>query len=374
MVSSAPHRVLVLSAPVGEGHVAAARAIAARMRALWPDAVVREVESTGGPARDRLLGAAYAVVMRRAPWLYGLGYDLLVRVPRFAALCKRVAGLRLAGTLAPLIEAQQPDLVVSTYPMVSGGLARLRRRGRLPGRSVAVVTDVAVHPFWVWAHVDETWTLLESSRRQAAGIEPAADVRVVPPVVDARYRPSDRGRARSALGMDDGAFVVLLSGGSLAFGGLEALAGAVLDAGDGVLVAVLCGRDERLRSRLAARGLPADRLRPLGWTDRVPELLAAADVLLTTAGGMIATESLAVGTPVLFASPVPGHGRAGAAMTADAGLALVCHGREEVARTVARLHDDPAERAALSRRAAEFSARDLDDELRALAGRIGPRM
>lgn len=350
--------------------MAAARAIAARMRALWPDATVHEVEGTGGRARDRLLAAAYAVVMRRAPWLYGLGYDLLVACPAFAVLCKRVAGLRLARSLDPLVRAHRPDLVVSTYPMVSGGLARLRRRGRLPGRSVAVVTDVAVHPFWVWADVDETWTLLEASRAQAAALEPGADVRVAPPVVDARYRPADRAAARAALGLPAGALVVLLSGGSLAFGGLDALVDAALEAGPGVQVLVLCGRDERLRARLQARGLPDRRLRPVGWTDRVPELLAAADLLLTTAGGMIATESLAVGTPVLFAAPVPGHGRAGAAMTADAGLALVCAGPAEVTRTVRRLRDDPSERAALGARAAAFSARDLDDELRALGTRV----
>ena len=361
----------MLSAPVGEGHVAAARALAARMRARWPDAAVREVESTGGARRDRLLAAAYAAVMRHAPVLYGIGYDVLVRAPRFARLCKSVAGSRLAGTLEPLLRAERPDLVVSTYPMITGGLARLRARGRLAAYAVAVVTDVAVHPFWVWPGIDETWTLLDSSRRQAATVEPAAVVRVAAPVVGTRVHPRDRAAARRALGLDPDAFLVLLSGGSLAFGGLEALAAAVLDACDGVGAIVLCGRDERLRTRLAARARP--NLHVLGWTGRVPELLAAADLTLTTAGGVIATESLAVGTPVLFAAPVPGHGRAGARMTAEAGLALVCRGPAEVTAAVRGLRDDPDARAALACRAAEFAARDPDAELDALAVRLVQR-
>lgn len=361
----------MLSAPVGEGHLAAARALAARMRRRWPDATVREVESTGGAGRDRVLAAAYALVMRYAPALYGIGYDLLVRAPWFARLCKSVAGVRLARTLEPLLRAERPDLVVSTYPMTTGGLARLRRRGRLAAYAVAVVTDVAVHPFWVWSGIDETWTLLDSSRRQAAAVEPGADVRVAAPAVGPRVYRRDRAAARRALGLHPDAFLVLLSGGSLAFGGLEALAAAVLDAGDGVRALVLCGRDERLRARLAARGLR--NLDALGWTDRVPELLAAADLTLTTAGGMIATESLAVGTPVLFAAPVPGHGRAGARMTAEAGLALVCRGPAEVTAAVRRLADDPDARAALAGRAAGFAARDPDAELDALTARLQRR-
>ena len=86
-----PRRVLLLSAPVGEGHVAAARALAVRMRSLWPTARVREVEGTGrGSARrDRLLRTAYAVTIRRAPRLYGLGYDLLVRFPAQPSCSRR---------------------------------------------------------------------------------------------------------------------------------------------------------------------------------------------------------------------------------------------------------------------------------------------
>ncbi|OLT19424.1 hypothetical protein BJF78_10555 [Pseudonocardia sp. CNS-139] len=94
---------MLLSAPVGEGHVAAARALAARMRRLWPDAEVREVEDTGlgHERRDRALQTLYALTMRAAPGLYGIGYDMLVRHPRFAELCKRVTAGLLGRSLGP---------------------------------------------------------------------------------------------------------------------------------------------------------------------------------------------------------------------------------------------------------------------------------
>jgi len=368
-----PGRVLVLSAPVGEGHVAAARALAARMRALWPRTVVREVESTGSRARDTSLARSYAATMRFAPGLYGVAYDALLHAPRAAAPFKAVSASRVGHDLAPLVDEEHPDLVVSTYPMTTGGLAWLRRHGRLPGRSVAVVTDMAVHPYWAWRDVDETWTLLESSRDQALAAVPGADVRVAPAAVDVRFAPRDREAARADLGLPRDGFTVLVSGGSLGFGDVDHVVDAVLAAdgpGTPVRAVVLCGRNERLRGALEARGLPPATLQALGWTDRVPDLIAASDVVLTTAGGVIATEALAVGRPVVFAAPVAGHGRAGARLAEDAGLALVCPRPSDVTATITRLATDPEVVAPLAARAAEFGVRDLDAALRALGARV----
>jgi UDP-N-acetylglucosamine:LPS N-acetylglucosamine transferase len=351
--------VLLLSAPVGEGHVAGARALAARMRTAWPDAEVGEVETVaGGPRRTRLLALAYRVVMRAAPALYGLAYDVLRRLPRLAALFQRLGAPATARALRPVLRRHRPDLVVCTYPVTSGGLALLRRRGELAARTVAVVTDPAVHPFWVWPDVDETWVMLDEAADLARRLG-AADVRVVPPAVDPRFTPS--------AAPDDAGLTVLVTGGSLGFGALGQAVDAVLDAGDGVRAVVLCGRNDALRARLAARRDP--RLRALGWTDTVPAEMAAADVVLTTGGGMIANEAFAVGRPVLFATPVPGHGRAGAAALARAGLAVVCPCPADVTAAVRDLRDDPARRDALAAAARTFSARDLDGALTGLAAR-----
>jgi UDP-N-acetylglucosamine:LPS N-acetylglucosamine transferase len=351
--------VLVLSAPVGEGHVAGARALASRMRAAWPGAEIAEVESVaGGPRRTRLLADAYRVVMRAAPSLYGVAYDVLGRLPRVAALFQRLGAPATARALRPVLRRHAPDLVVCTYPVTSGGLALLRRRGELAARTVAVVTDPAVHPFWVWPDVDETWVMLDEAAEVARRLG-ATDVRVVPPAVDPRFVPT------GAPGHDG--LTVLVTGGSLGFGALEDAVDAVLEAGDGVRAVVLCGRNEALRARLAARRDP--RLRPLGWTDTVPAEMAAADVVLTTGGGMIANEALAVGRPVLFATPVPGHGRAGAAALARAGLAVVCARPADVTAAVADLRDEPGHRDRLAAAARAFSARDLDGALTGLAAR-----
>ncbi|PVZ08592.1 processive 1,2-diacylglycerol beta-glucosyltransferase [Actinomycetospora cinnamomea] len=334
------------------------------MRAVWPDTEVTEVETVAGsPRRTRLLEVAYRVVMRRAPVLYGVAYDVLRRRPRVAAVFQRLGAPATARALRPVLRRHAPDLVVCTYPVTSGGLALLRRRGELTARTVAVVTDAAVHPFWVWPDVDETWTMLDAAADAVRELAPDAAVRVVPPAVDPRFTPAPP----PAREVGHPGLTVLVTGGSLAFGRLDAVVDAVLAAGDGVRAVVLCGRHEALRQALAARRDP--RVRALGWTDAVPAEMAAADVVVTTGGGMIASEALAVGRPLLFVTPVRGHGRACAAALAAAGLALVCPRPADATRVVADLLADPARREGLAAAARGFSGRDLDGELAALARR-----
>jgi processive 1,2-diacylglycerol beta-glucosyltransferase len=101
----------------------------------------------------------------------------------------------------------------------------------------------------------------------------------------------------------------------------------------------------------------------------VPTLVTASDLVLTTAGGVIATEALAAGRPLLFAMPVPGHGRASAALLAEAGLATVCRLPADVTAAVRAFVADPARLAAFAERAELFRG-DLDAELRLLAQRV----
>jgi UDP-N-acetylglucosamine:LPS N-acetylglucosamine transferase len=82
-------------------------------------------------------------------------------------------------------------------------------------------------------------------------------------------------------------------------------------------VVVLCGRNDRLRKQLSAQpGVVA-----LGWRDDVPELMAAADVLVHNAGGLSLTEALTAGLPAVTYRPIPGHGIANSQVLADTGLA-----------------------------------------------------
>ncbi|MEU3354588.1 glycosyltransferase [Streptomyces sp. NPDC037389] len=79
---------------------------------------------------------------------------------------------------------------------------------------------------------------------------------------------------------------------------------------------MLCGRNARLRRKAA--GLPG--VVALGWRDDMPQLMAAAEVLVHNAGGLSPTEALVAGLPAVSYQVLAGHGRQNAATLARAGL------------------------------------------------------
>jgi UDP-N-acetylglucosamine:LPS N-acetylglucosamine transferase len=93
---------------------------------------------------------------------------------------------------------------------------------------------------------------------------------------------------------------------------------------------VLCARNEVLRRRIERMpGVVA-----LGWRADVHELLQVADVLVQNAGGLSLTEALVAGLPAVSYRPIPGHGRANAAVLNAAGLVPWAHTPEQLGELV----------------------------------------
>ena len=119
-------------------------------------------------------------------------------------------------------------------------------------------------------------------------------------------------------------------------------------------VLVLCGTNAALR--LQVEGLAdrfGGRLRAMGFTTQVDELLEAADLLVSKAGGLTCSEALIKHTPLVVFRPTPGQEVSNAAFLEAGGAAVHADSLETVAATVARWLADPE----ALRRAQENAAR-----------------
>ena len=129
------------------------------------------------------------------------------------------------------------------------------------------------------------------------------------PLIAAEFlEPRERGAARAALGLGGARRVVVVSGGGWGVGDLEGAVEELLSLAD-VTVICVAGRNEDARVRLAKRFAPSDRVRVLGFTDRMPDLLAAADVLVHSTGGVTCLEAMARGCPVVSYGLPVGHAK-----------------------------------------------------------------
>ena len=365
-----PRRVLLVSATIGEGHNATARALEEAVRRLWPDCEVRWLDALRvmGPGVGPLFRRIYVVNVESTPWLYDFFYAALWRYRWFAEASRRFVGGWCGRLLRRKVREVAPDLVVSTYPLGTAGLDWLRRRGELEVPLAAVVSDFSPHPFWVYSEVDTHLVMSEESLRALRRAQPDAVGEVsVPPVVS-EFAPGDKGAARRHFGLQADAFTVLISCGSLGFGSMERAARASLRASGVGCVAVVCGRNERMRARLQASLGDDDRLVALGWVQDMASLTSAADVVVTNAGGATALEALACGRAVAMFEPIAGHGRANAELMTRAGLSDLCPAERDLTRTLGELVEDPQRLRDRERRALDHIARgEFVDQVAALA-------
>jgi len=290
-------RVLILSAPVGAGHDAAARGVAAELRDRGDEVEIDDGLALIGRGVHKLVVDGYHCQIEYAPWSWRLLYRA-TRSRRLIRLFGAALAVRGGRRLLDRIEGRGYDRVVSAYPVVSMVLARLRRTGRLRVPCCALITDFDPHPAWVHPELDDNLGVGRACVTGMRAVRPP--VPILP--VDAAVGP----RTRRLLGIGPQERAVLIVGGAWGVGNLQGAARAVASV-PGLRPVVVSGHNAGLRRRLDADELLAGAI-TFGFTDQMPALMAACDVLVANAGGLTCLEAFAAGLPVVMFDPLPGHG------------------------------------------------------------------
>jgi 1,2-diacylglycerol 3-beta-galactosyltransferase len=335
-------KVLFLIADTGAGHRSAANAIHHAMRLLaespelsmprtpvpagadhpdrprrpkdnhgWEATIVDAfVESMRFPLRK---GASlYGPAIKHSPGLYGRFFRMTNTSNRFDAAWRLARPFWYQGLMRLFLETQ-PDVIVSVHPLLNHSSLKVLRDLGVKVPFITVVTDlVSVHCAWLAREV----TAIAVPTRVAydlaleAGI-PARRIHLLGMPIDPKFAQpqlTDRAALRTQLGLDPHLPTVLLVGGGE---GALGLAEAATALGHGALNAqlvVVTGRNQQLYSHLLrARhtfGVPA---RILGFVHNMPDLMHAADVIVTKAGPGTITEAMACGLPIVLTGAIPGQ-------------------------------------------------------------------
>ncbi|HMD56154.1 MAG TPA: glycosyltransferase [Solirubrobacteraceae bacterium] len=326
-------RVLILSADVGEGHAAAARALAEQIEASPQPAEVTVIDGLAamGPLLRPVVEDGYRVQLRFFPWTYTLVYWLLEHVLPIRALTKWLLCGFGSGPLAREIARHEPDVVVSTYPAVTVVLARLRRRGQVKTPTVATITDLTGLFFWAQPGIDMHLVMYGESMPSVERIAGHDSVRLVRPLISAEFlRPRCPIEARRALGLPEAGRVVVVSGGGWGVGDIAGAVREFTHVKDVTSIVCLAGRNEQLAARLRSTFAEQPAVHVYGFTDRMPDVLAAADVLVHSTGGVTCLEARAAGTPVVSYGLPVGHARLNTRAMAELDLLRLANDTREL--------------------------------------------
>ena len=304
-------KILILTADAGYGHRAAANAIAQALAERQGNAcsveIVNPLEDRRAPSLLRFAQDDYDRMIRESPELYRIGYQASDgSVP--VGIAEQALIAMLYSTIRDTLVQHRPDAIVTTYPLYQAPLSAIFTLTREFIPVLTVVTDlVTVHGLWFNDDVDKclvpTAALL--SKALESGLAPDRVEVTGLPVNPALAHPADRSTLRDSLSWSQDRFVALMAG-SKRVTKLEPVAQALNHSGLPLELALVAGGDEALRQRWADTEWHAPA-HVYGYVTDMASMMLAADFIVCKAGGLIVSEALAAGLPLLLAEAIPGQ-------------------------------------------------------------------
>jgi processive 1,2-diacylglycerol beta-glucosyltransferase len=330
--TQAAPRVLILTTDIDEGHDLPARQLAAGLAEECPGAHVAIADGLAAMGRvlTKVIKDQSRVIFSMPRWVWNAEHWLAIHFPPTRWLTRTLNYALGHRGLLRLIRAHDPDVIVSTYPGTTMVLGMLRERGKLDVPVVSAITDLAELRYWAQPGVDLHLVTHDESIPEVRSIAPASDTRWVRGLTSPGFtEPADPADGRREFGLPDGAPVVVVSGGGWGVGDLEGAVSEAL-AVDGAHAVILCGRNDALRGRMETAFGAEPRVHVSGFTDKMSDLFAAADVLIHSTAGLTVLEAHIRGCRVISYGWGVAHIRANNAAFVRHRIARVARSRSEL--------------------------------------------
>ena len=311
-VANITKSILILTADVGYGHRSAANAIAAALKETYGERCAVQIENPlddpRSPSILREVQTDYDRLVRQMPDAYKLSYQVTNEpVPNYVVV--RALIVLLYRVLSETLNRIKPDAVVVTNQIYSAPLNAVIAMNRWPLPYLTTDTDLThVHRQWFYEGIDLLLVPTQEVFHQAleSGFtEERVCVTGIPinPHIPMENRSQEAIRAQ--LGWEIGRTTVLVVG-SKRVKNLEGVLQALNHSGLPVQLVLVAGGDDALFEQFenTAWHLPVYRY---NYIKEMPAFLHAADCILSKAGGLIVSESLACGLPLLFVDVTPGQ-------------------------------------------------------------------
>jgi processive 1,2-diacylglycerol beta-glucosyltransferase len=326
------------------GHFHAACAIEKAFKDLDPEVVVAKVNALDytNPILGKILNRAYLEVIKKKPEIWGNMYDN-------PSVLKKTKKAREAlhkynmSKIKKLIERFSPDAVYCTQAFPCGMVADYKRTSSSPIKLIGVLTDHAPHSYWLHDEVDyylvPSEDIIEDLLKK--GVPKEKIIASGIPIDPKFTNKNNKAETRKELGFSKDAPMVLIMGGSQGLGAVEDVAKSISkDKEHRYQLVIVAGKNRGLNRRLGRLEKKAlGKIKVFSYVDNIDELMDAADVIVTKAGGMTTSEALAKELPLVIIRPIPGHEKLNSDFLTEKGAAIEISDFREIHKILNDLFD-----------------------------------
>jgi 1,2-diacylglycerol 3-beta-galactosyltransferase len=283
----------------------------------------------------------YGPTIRYNPKLFGRMFHMSNKDRQIRAM-RTLATPLIHNGLKRLFTSVQPDVIVSIHPLLNHVTIRALQDLDLHVPFLTVVTDlVSVHYSWFAPGADGYIVPTEHAKRLylKRGLDPER-VHMLGMPIDPKFTLPIEGKQelQRKLGFDPRLPVVLLVGGGDGAGGLRTAVHAISQARLPVQMLIITGRNQRLYVHLQrARSSLHVPARVFGFVQNMPEMMRAADVIVTKAGPGTICEALACELPVILSGYVPGQEEGNVSFVLENNVGVLARDSSELIDTLRRL-------------------------------------
>ncbi len=303
------YTVLLLSAPIGSGHKLAAEALE---QVFAENEAVHVVHGNVFDFFPQFLGTwflkIYLQILQHFPWMYKYMYKWGNQEKGSLWMKNLINGI-LARLGSRYLEKIAPDAVIATHATPAGIIGIYKKNLGKDLFLGAVITDFTIHKWWICPGVD-TYFIADAKLADRLPAQVENHAYGIP--VRKSFAVADGVSLRKWLGISGEEKICLLLGGGEGLLPMTDIVVALQQAKLSHLrIIAVTGHNKQLFAKL--QQCHDSKLTVYGFTEYLPEIMAAADIVVSKAGGLTSAEVLSLGKKFIVYRPLPGQEEGNAA-------------------------------------------------------------
>jgi len=302
-------KALIFTVTAGQGHNQVAKVLCDSLNEAGIETFSVDAFEYITPVLKETISQGYIMSTKRLPKIYGKGYRFLEKRDEDSfdsVVVKLLSGI-LAKKLIKFVKSFAPDVIICTHVFASIMVSSVANRLDTGIKTVGIITDFTMHPYWEDSNLDYYITATELLNNQAEkkGILKEEIVPIGIPIAPKFAKKMSKEEARRELSIENKKTILVMSG-SMGYGKIARMI-RELDMSDlDFQIVSVCGYNERLKRRIDGMRFN-HRIYNFGFSDKIDLFMDAADCIVTKPGGLTTSEALAKGLPMIMANPIPGQ-------------------------------------------------------------------
>lgn len=338
-------KILILSCNTGGGHNSAAASVKECFENGGYRCDIFDTLALFSKSFSRAVSRGHVFVYRHMPRLFGVTYRF---EEKHNNKMLYQANALAADELYKYLKENNYDAVIAVHVFAELTLTEIRRKYDSEIKMYFVATDYTCSPGVSMGDMDGYFVPMGLKEEFArCGVPRDKIIESGIPVRKEFLELGDKKSSKRSLGLDESGRNILLMCGSMGAGPIATVA-EKLSKGlpEDVTLTVVCGSNKKLYDELLP--LDGEKVRIMGFTDRVPELMDASELMISKPGGLSTTEALSKRLPLICINAVPGCETRNLEFLSEKGYVLHENEAEDLALLALSMISSPKKLSALS--------------------------